>query len=101
MRRCFIELFTLGYAYSVETYYHEELIGGLYGIKINNFYSAESMFYTKSNGSKIALCALFEKLKNKNIKWIDIQMITPITKSFGAVEISRSEFIKRVKSSTK
>jgi len=99
MINCFTQLFTLGHAYSVETYYQRELVGGLYGIKINNFYSAESMFHTKTDGSKVALCALFNQLKNKNIAWIDIQMITPISKSLGAIDISRSDFLKRVESS--
>ena len=36
--------------------------------------------------------------KNK-VEWIDIQMVTPVSESFGGVECARSEFLQKVKGS--
>jgi len=96
---CFTTLFNLGNAYSVEAFIQGNLVGGVYGIKINNFYSAESMFHKESDASKVCLVHLFNKLRSENIGWIDIQMVTNISKSLGAIEIPRNEFIVRLKQS--
>ena len=39
------------------------LVGGLYGVAINGFFSGESMFYTSPNASKFALVALANYLR--------------------------------------
>ncbi len=83
-----------GHAYSLEVWDQQILVGGLYGVKINNFYSAESMFYERSNASKYAIYSLLEHLKSQTIKWVDIQMVTPITEQLGGIEIERDKFLK-------
>lgn len=85
-----------GFAHSIETYFEEELVGGLYGIAIGGFFAGESMFFTKPDASKLALCFLVEFLKKQGVEWIDCQMVTPLLKAFGAVEIPRDEFIPMV-----
>ncbi len=71
-----MNLFNKGYAMSVETYLNNELVGGLYGVKIGKCFFGESMFSKVSNASKIALIKLAEKLKNENFIFIDCQMHT-------------------------
>ncbi len=83
-----------GHAYSIEVWDNEDLVGGLYGVKINNFYSAESMFYEQSNASKYAIYSLVEHLKEQSLQWVDIQMVTPITAQLGGIEIERNEFLQ-------
>ncbi len=92
-------LYEQGFAYSIEIWNEEELVGGLYGIKINNFYSAESMFYLSSNASKLAIYHLVDTLKANNIAWLDIQMVTPITAQLGGEEISRKKFLNLLQGS--
>ena len=88
-----------GYAYSIETYLEDRLVGGVYGVCINRFYSGESMFHLEENASKVALVSLLYLLKQRDIGWIDTQMVTPVVASLGAVEISRDVFLKMLNTS--
>lgn len=86
-----------GYAHSVETYFDGELVGGLYGVAIGGFFAGESMFFTKADASKLALCHLVDHLKDCGVEWIDCQMVTPLLRAFGAVEIPRNRYMKLLK----
>ncbi len=95
MINAYINLHNAGFAYSAETYnLNGNLVGGLYGVKIGNFISGESMYYQESNASKFALIELINFLKQKSIKWMDTQMITPVIEKLGGKEVSRDLFIK-------
>ena len=93
MKKAYIKLHKMGYAYSVETYYDNELIGGLYGVIIGKVFCGESMFSKKSDASKVALAFLVEKLKKDKFHFIDCQTPTSHLISLGAREISRDEFL--------
>lgn len=95
----YIELFKQGYAYSVETYLDGNLVGGVYGVCINRFYSGESMFHTADNASKVALISLLYQLNQQGIGWIDTQMVTPVVESLGGVEIPRETYLKMLANS--
>ena len=99
----YIDLHKAGHAYSAETYKTENgqkyLVGGVYGVCISNFFSGESMYYSEDNASKLALYTLMEKLNSHGISWLDTQMVTPIIKDFGGMEIPREEFLELIKSS--
>ena len=84
-----------GIAHSIEVWMDGELAGGLYGVAINGYFSGESMFYNKSNGSKIALFYLSELLKTYNIPLIDCQMLNPFLENMGCLEVPRSQFIAK------
>ena len=90
----YIRLNLEGYAYSIETYLDERLVGGVYGVCINRFYSGESMFHLEDNASKVALVSLLYMLKQRDIGWLDTQMVTPVVESLGGVEIPRETFLK-------
>lgn len=90
------KFFAAGYAHSVEVWDGEKLVGGLYGVFVDGVFSGESMFHLLPNTSKIALVALVEKLKEKGLSWIDIQMTTPVTQQLGGKYISRTEFLNRL-----
>ena len=92
MKNAYINLFKAGYAMSVETYLNEELVGGLYGVKIGKCFFGESMFSTVSNSSKIALITLAEKLKEENFAFIDCQVHTDHLESMGAKFVEWNEF---------
>lgn len=93
----YIELYKRGFAYSVETYEDDHLVGGVYGVCINRFYSGESMFHKADNASKVALISLLYQLHQKGISWIDTQMVTPVVESLGGVEIPRETYLKMLK----
>ena len=97
VRKAYTEFHQAGFAYSVECWEKDELVGGLYGVLIDQFCSAESMFYKRSNASKYCILYLIEFLRENNIEWLDIQMVTPVTESFGGKYITRKEFMQRLK----
>ena len=101
MMDAYIGLHRSGYAHSVESWYEGELVGGLYGISLGSVFFGESMFTKKSNASKVAFALLVQQLANWDFTLIDCQITTAHLKSFGAIEISRSEFLKKLKSSLK
>lgn len=81
-----------GLAHSIEVWSENELVGGLYGVAINGYFSGESMFYKQSNASKIALVYLVKLFKSQNIEFIDCQMLNPFLADMGCVEITRDKF---------
>jgi leucyl/phenylalanyl-tRNA--protein transferase len=54
------------------------------------------MFHRVSNASKIAVCALVERLRQRGFQLLDIQMLTPITTQLGGVEIRRDDYLARL-----
>ena len=92
----YTQLHELGHAHSVECWRDEKLVGGIYGVSIGGMFAGESMFHRADNASKVGLCYLVEHLRAQNFTLFDIQMVTDATKPFGAKEISRAEYLKRL-----
>lgn len=90
------ELHALGHAHSIECWSDEALVGGLYGISIGAAFFGESMFHTATDASKVALAALVGRLRTGGYKLLDIQFITEHLKQFGALEISRADYLTRL-----
>lgn len=90
----YTDLFKHGNAYSTEVYHDGELIGGHYGVAIGKYFSGESMFYKKTNASKLGLLQFIKKLEAAGISWLDTQMVTPVIAGFGGKLIPREEFIR-------
>jgi leucyl/phenylalanyl-tRNA---protein transferase len=83
-----------GWAYSFESWLGGELAGGVLGIAIRGVFIGESMFFYKSNGSKVALVKLVEHLRKQNFLIFDAQLNNQHLSRFGAYEISDSEYSK-------
>lgn len=94
LRDAFIDFNKAGFCFSIGAYEESELVGGMYGVKLGQFYAGESMFYNKTNASKFCLVSLVERLSAEGIEWFDCQQVTPLLASFGAEEVSRDEFIR-------
>lgn len=97
MIAAYCALHQLGYAHSVEVWMEGKLVGGLYGVCIGRMFYGESMFSHKTDASKIALAHLVAQLKHWNFGMLDCQMNTAHLASMGAREITRKEFIGRLK----
>lgn len=91
------QLHQLGYAHSVEAWSKGKLAGGLYGVGIGGAFFGESMFHHVTDASKVALVALIEHLREKKFALLDTQWLTPHLQQFGAIEISRSSYLKRLR----
>ena len=86
----------LGKAHSVEAYYNGNLAGGIYGVSMGGAFMGESMFTIVRDASKVCLAFLVGRLKERGYKLFDVQFTTPHLKRFGAVEISRREYMRRL-----
>jgi leucyl/phenylalanyl-tRNA--protein transferase len=84
------------YAHSVECWKDNDLVGGLYGVALGGAFFGESMFSRKRDASKVALVHLVQRLKERGFTLLDTQFITPHLLTFGAVEIPREEYLKRL-----
>jgi leucyl/phenylalanyl-tRNA--protein transferase len=96
MLEAYIHMHELGHAHSVEAWLEGRLAGGVYGIAIAGLFAAESMFYRVPEASKVALVRLVEHLRSRGYALMDIQQLTPHTARFGAIEISRQEYLERL-----
>lgn len=90
MKAAYINLHKLGHSHSVEAWENDSLVGGLYGVLVNNVFCGESMFSKVSNASKAALIWL---CSNKDFQMIDCQVQTRHLESLGAELISRQEYL--------
>ena len=89
-------LHQLGHAHSVEAWQDGKLAGGLYGVTIGGAFFGESMFHHVRDASKIALLALVKRLRERRFTLLDTQWLTPHLEKFGAIEISRTEYLHRL-----
>ncbi len=94
--RAYEALHALGLAHSVETWQGERLVGGLYGVALGGAFFGESMFSRVTDASKVALVALVERLRARGFTLLDTQFLTPHLARFGAVEIPRGEYLRRL-----
>lgn len=96
MREAYTELHRRGFAHSVEVYEGDALIGGLYGIALGGGFFGESMFSLRPDGSKIALKALSDVLREKGYDFIDCQVVTDHLVGLGAVSVPRDRFLEEL-----
>jgi leucyl/phenylalanyl-tRNA--protein transferase len=89
----YVRLHELGYAHSVEAWLEGKLAGGLYGVSLGGAFFGESMFHKVTDASKVALCALVERLRAKKFLMLDTQWLTPHLLQFGGIEIPRSQYL--------
>ena len=87
-----------GHAHSVEVWAQRELVGGLYGVSIGRMFFGESMFTRVSDASKCAYAALVAMLRGLGFSMLDCQQSTGHLASLGAREISRDDFLARLRS---
>ncbi len=97
----FIDAYThlhhLGHAHSIEVWNNSnELVGGVYGIRINRFFAGESMFHTETDASKVALLHLVQLMILDDMALFDVQWLTDHLASLGAVAVPRTEYLARL-----
>jgi leucyl/phenylalanyl-tRNA---protein transferase len=92
----YTELFRLGWAHSFEVYRGGDLVGGLYGIRIERFFAGEAMFHRATDASKVALVALVDWLNGTGGQLLDVQWTTEHLSSMGAVDLDRREYLARL-----
>ena len=96
IRQSYGEMFSLGYAHTIEVYRGGRLAGGLYGVALGGAFFGESMFHRETDASKVALVHLAARLVAGGYVLLDAQFVTPHLATLGAVEISRKEYRRRL-----
>ena len=85
-----------GFAHSVEVRRNGALVGGLYGVTLGGAFFGESMFTRATDASKLALAHLVARLRIGGFELLDTQFLTEHLARFGAIEISRAAYRRRL-----
>ena len=93
IERSTLGLHATGHAHSIECWHDEQLIGGVYGVKLGRAFFGESMFSRMTDASKVALAALVARLKVGGFTLLDCQFMTDHLASLGAVTVSRDDYV--------
>lgn len=96
IERLYADLFAMGNAHSVECWRDGELVGGLYGVSLGGAFFGESMFSRRTDASKVALVHLVARLIAGGYALLDAQFITDHLAKFGAQEITRLDYHRRL-----
>jgi leucyl/phenylalanyl-tRNA--protein transferase len=96
IQQLYCELYRSGGAHSVECWQDGELVGGLYGVALNGAFFGESMFSFARDASKVALAHLVARLIVGGFRLLDAQFMTGHLAQFGAREIGRTEYRRRL-----
>lgn len=96
MRDAYIRLHEEGFAHSVEAYDGDELVGGLYGVSLGSVFFGESMFALRPDASKVAFVCLVRQLGRWGFSLLDSQVHTDHVARFGAREIPRDTYLRRL-----
>ena len=98
IRTAYRRLFESGDVHSVEVWRDGLLAGGLYGVSIGAFFAGESMFHRVRDASKVALMALVDIMRDGAPHGLlDVQWSTEHLASLGVVEVSRAEYLRRLR----
>lgn len=92
----YLELHAVGRAHSVECWDGDDLVGGLYGVSLRGAFFGESMFSRRRDASKIALVHLVARLIAGGFVLLDAQFMTEHLSQFGAQEIARAAYHRRL-----
>lgn len=84
----------LGYAHSIECWQDGKLVGGTYGIMLNDVFFGESMFSRVKDASKVALHHICTEMQPR---LLDAQVHSPHLESIGAEMIDREVFLRLIR----
>lgn len=87
-----LALHRLGHAHSIEAWLGDDLVGGLYGVKLGRAFFGESMFSRTTDASKVALAWLVARLKTGGYRLLDCQFMTDHLASLGAVAVPKENY---------
>ena len=96
MQNAYQTLNKLGHAHSVEVWQDGWLVGGVFGVAIGGLFAGESMFHRATDASKAALVFLVEHLRRRGYTLLDVQWTNEHTRSLGAIDIPRAEYLERL-----
>lgn len=95
MLNVYCQLHEAGIAHSIECWFNNKLVGGIYGLVLGDIFFGESMFSRMKDASKVAMYHVCTSIKPY---LVDAQVCSEHLQTLGAERIDRSVFINLVKS---
>ncbi|WP_371663537.1 leucyl/phenylalanyl-tRNA--protein transferase [Streptomyces sp. NBC_00280] len=83
-----------GYAHSVEIWDGDDLIGGVYGVRIGAVFSADSQFTLRSGAGKAAVAELTRRFAEAGGIAVDVQRDSDHIRLLGARPIPRAQYLE-------
>ena len=96
IRELYIGLFARGQAHSVECWRDGRLVGGLYGVSLGGAFFGREHVLRRARRLEGGLVHLVARLKAGGYGLLDAQFQTEHLSRFGAVEIGRTEYKRRL-----
>jgi leucyl/phenylalanyl-tRNA--protein transferase len=90
------ELFDLGAMHTVEAWQGDRLVGGAFGVALGTVFTVESMFSHEDHASKLAFAYLCQHLVERGFTLVDCQYQQDHFERFGAINMPRDEYRKRI-----
>ena len=101
LRALYADLHRAGHAEALAVHQDGALAGGLFGVTLGGAFFGESMFSTRTDGSKMALLWLSDHLRRCGFTLIDTQFLTPHLARMGGIEIPRAAYRLRLAAALK
>jgi len=92
IKKLYGDLNRIGHAHSFEAWHNDELVGGLYGVRLGSAFFGESMFSRMTDASKICLVHLVYEMRRSGFLLLDTQFTTQHLERFGVMEIPRDDY---------
>jgi leucyl/phenylalanyl-tRNA--protein transferase len=90
----YCQLHETGAAHSIECWFNNKLVGGMYGLALGDIFFGESMFSKMKDASKVAMFHLCSEIKPF---LVDAQVHSRHLETLGAEVIDRQDFIDIIK----
>jgi leucyl/phenylalanyl-tRNA--protein transferase len=94
IERATLGLYAAGHAHSIECWRGDDLVGGVYGVRLGRAFFGESMFSRITDASKVALAWLVARLRVGHFTLLDCQFMTAHLASLGAVTVARDTYVE-------
>jgi leucyl/phenylalanyl-tRNA--protein transferase len=94
IERATLGLHAAGHAHSIECWQGDDLVGGLYGVRLGRAFFGESMFSRVTDASKVALAWVVARLRVGHFTLLDCQFMTAHLASLGAVTVARDAYVE-------
>jgi len=93
MRHAYQTLHRMGFAHSWEIWNDAKLVGGIYGVRLNHVFFAESMFHFQNHAGNMVFWKMATDLESDGVILFDFQTFSNITAHFGAKLVPRNAFL--------
>lgn len=74
----------------------QQLVAGMYGVRVASCFSAESMFHLETNASKLLLQQFAVQFFKAGGRLLDGQIMNPHLARLGAIEMPRKSFLEHL-----